>query len=342
MIEWLRIISVFIGFLISIPAFFIGNTIRWFKVGRRLFHVKTRTIPPACVLDPKYGEHKYMNVNGVKIHYVESGDVNKPLLLFVHGWPQFWFAWRYQIEHFNKNYHVVAIDMRGFNDSDKPSGIQNYFVMNMVNDIKELVTGLGKTSFTLVGHDWGGVISWTFAAFYPQMLDNLVICNLPHPIPFNEARKGLDQALKSWYIIFFQVPILPELNMLADDIRSFDALFKDNPNNDEEVKEAYRFAFKDFKTWNRSINYYRCTTYNRTNEFLGWRGGSDQSRWKIKVRTLHIFGTADTAISVEPAKASAKWVEDYQLELLDGVSHWVQEQEPAKVNSLIENFITSK
>ena len=102
MIEWLRIVSIFIGFLISIPVFFIGNTLRLLKVGRRLFHIKTRTSPPACLLDPKYGEHKYMTVNGVKIHYVESGDVTKPLLLFVHGWPQFWFAWRNQIEHFNK------------------------------------------------------------------------------------------------------------------------------------------------------------------------------------------------------------------------------------------------
>ena len=233
--------------------------------------------------------------------------------------------------------------MRGFNDSDKPSGIQNYFVMNMVEDIRELVTGLGETSFTLIGHDWGGVVCWTFAAFYPQMLKNLIICNLPHPIPFNEARRGLDQALKSWYIIFFQVPLLPELNMLADDIASFNALFKDNPNNDDEVKEAYRFAFKDYKTWNRSINYYRCTTYKKTSDLFGSNEGSEQQkRWKIKVRTLHIFGAADTAISVEPAKESAKWVDDYQLELLEGVSHWVQEQEPAKVNSLIEKFIARK
>ena len=103
MIEWQRIVSVLLGCLISIPVFFIGNLLRFFKVGRELFHVKTRYVPPDCLFDPKYGEHKYLvGFNGVKIHYVESGDVSKPLLLFVHGWPQFWFTWRYQIEHFQK------------------------------------------------------------------------------------------------------------------------------------------------------------------------------------------------------------------------------------------------
>merc|ERR1712073_68609 len=113
-------------------------------------------------------------MGGVKIHYVESGDVNKPLILFLHGWPQFWFAWRNQIEHFNKDYHVVAMDS--------------------------------------------------------AMLDNLIACNMPHPVAFNEARKSIEQALKSWYIVFFQVPLLPEINMMLDDIKIFDPLFKDNPN----------------------------------------------------------------------------------------------------------------
>jgi len=252
----------------AIPVFFIGNTVRLYKRGRKVFHVKTRSSPPACLLDPKYGEHKYLTVNGVRLHYVESGDHSKPLIVFVHGWPQFWFAWRHQIEHFNKEYHVVALDMRGFNDSEKPEGIQSYFVLNMVEDIRQLVEGLGKNKFTLVAHDWGGVVGWLFAAFHPQMLENYIACNMPHPVAFNNARKSLDQALKSWYIVFFQVPLLPEINMMMDDIKSFDALFKDNHNKDDEVMEAYRYAFRDFKTWNRTINYYRCTTYNATRDLL--------------------------------------------------------------------------
>lgn len=333
--EWLRLVTILVGLLISLPAFFLGNLIRLFKIGRRLFHVKPRTSPPACLRDPRYGQHKFTTVNGVRLHYVESGDPGKPLLLFVHGWPQFWFAWRYQIEHFQKNYHVVAMDMRGFNDSDKPEGIHNYFIMNMVEDIKALITGLGEKKFTLIGHDWGGMVSWFFARFHPEMLDNLILCNLPHPISFNEARnKSLDQMLKSWYIVYFQVPVLPELGLMGDDIKAFDELFKGNKNNDNEVKEAYKYAFRDYKTWNRTINYYRATTSSKTQELL-----KPSDKWKIKVRTLHIFGAADTAISVSPAKSSAAWVEDYSLELLEGVSHWVQEEEPTRVNTLIQNFI---
>ena len=153
---------------------------------------------------------------------------------------------------------------------------------------------------------------------------------------FLEQRKnGWEQALKSWYIIFFQCPVFPELSMMAEDMAAFNRLFKDNPNNDDEVKEAYRFAFRDYKTWNRTINYYRCTTTNRNEQFMK----DNVDKFKIKVRTLQIFGTADTALSVAAAKGSSAWVDDHRLELLDGVSHWVQEQAPDKVNDLIENFL---
>ena len=231
------------------------------------------------------------------------------------------------------------MDMRGFNDSDKPAGIKSYFILNMVEDVRQVVAGLGKERFALVAHDWGGVIAWTFAALHPDLLDNLILCNMPHPVPFNQARRSIEQALKSWYIVYFQVPILPEIDMMLDDIKIFDGIFKDNPKNDEGVREAYKYAFRDFTTWNRTINYYRCTTYNATSEALNGKLLSGQ---KIKVRTLQIFGTGDTAISVGPAKDTAKWVEDYRLELLDGVSHWVQEQEPVKVNKFIETFVKGK
>ena len=103
MVEWTRILTIVIGFIIAIPTFFIANMVRIYKRGwKEVFHVKRRSSPPSCLLDPKYGDHKFMTVNGVKIHYVESGDSNKPLIVFLHGWPQFWFAWRHQIEYFNK------------------------------------------------------------------------------------------------------------------------------------------------------------------------------------------------------------------------------------------------
>ena len=134
--DWARIVGVAVGFILAIPVFFLRLIIRFISLGCKIFHVKERSVPPHCLLDPKFGAHKFMIVNGVKLHYVESGDTSNPLLVFVHGWPQFWYSWLYQILHFQPQYHVVALDMRGYNHSGKPTGVNNYFVNNMVDDIK--------------------------------------------------------------------------------------------------------------------------------------------------------------------------------------------------------------
>jgi pimeloyl-ACP methyl ester carboxylesterase len=274
---------------------------------------------------------------GVKLHYVESGDEEKPLMVFVHGFPEFWYSWRYQIKHFQKNYHVVALDMRGYNDSDKPSGVENYSLHLLVNDIKVLVESLGSGKLTLVSHDWGGLVAWAFAASYPDMLQNLVTCNSPHPIAIGDARKeGWDRIFKSWYVIFFQCPILPELNCMSEDMGFFNQILGDaGLHKDEELLEAFKYAFRDFKTWNRTINYYRSLMKNQEKN----KSEFGELYKNIKVRTLAIFGTGDKYSSVKTAKYSAKYVEDFQLELLDGVSHWVQQEAPEKVNALIDQFI---
>ena len=104
-------------------------------------------------------------------------------MVLCHGFPEFWFVWRHQLKHFSRaGYRVVALDIRGYGESEKPAGLDKFHIMEFVNDIKALVEHLGEEKFTLVGHDWGGAICWTFAAFFPQMLDNLIICNCPHII----------------------------------------------------------------------------------------------------------------------------------------------------------------
>ena len=105
--DWPRIVGVAVGFIIAIPVFFLRLITRFISLGCKIFHVKERNIPPDCLVDPKFGAHKFMTVNGVKLHYVESGDTSKPLLVFVHGWPQFWYSWRYQILHFQSQYHMI-------------------------------------------------------------------------------------------------------------------------------------------------------------------------------------------------------------------------------------------
>jgi len=331
-----RIIGICIGFLLAIPAVFLRLLIRFIKLGCGVFIVKPRT-RPACLLDPELGDHKYMRVNGVKLHYVEAGDPDKPLMLFIHGFPEFWFSWRHQIRHFKKNYRVVAMDTRGYNQSEKPAGIAEYTLDKLVEDVKGLVEGLGVSKVTLVAHDWGAGIAWNVAALYPEMMDNLIICNLPHVLALEDAQKETwSQRLKSWYMVFFQVPMLPELFTLMEDVMIMNGNMKDAKEKDPEVLEAYKFVFKDFTAWNRGINYYRAVLTNKGMEF------SKNIRAKlssIEVRTLHIFGTADKYLGLEAAQASKKYVKNYRLEMLEGVSHWVQQEEPEKVNKIMESFL---
>jgi len=311
---------------------------RFSRRGFKLLKIKSRPNPPSILLDKSLGEHKYMSVNGVKLHYVESGEVSKPLMLFVHGFPEFWFSWRHQITHFNKDYHVVAFDMRGYNTSSKPSGIANYKMSLLVEDIRALVTSLGKSEFHLVVHDWGGVVGWNFVAKYPDMVTTFIACNIPHSLSFREqVNSSWEQRLKSWYVLFFQCPVLPELNCMADDNQIFYKFLKDaNLHKDEQIVEAFKYAFPNYTTWNRCINFYRALVRRiSVEEFVPLLKD-------IKVPVLQIFGTADAYISVAAAEGSAKYVRDHELKLLDGVSHWVQQQEPDKVNKLIREFIVKK
>ena len=331
-----RIIGICIGFLLAIPAVFLRLLIRFIQLGGGVFTVKPRT-QPACLLDPELGDHKYMRVNGVRLHYVEAGDPDKPLMLFIHGFPEFWFSWRHQIRYFKKNYRVVAMDTRGYNLSEKPAGIAEYTLDKLVEDVKGLVEGLGVSKVTLVAHDWGAAIAWNVAAVYPEMLENLIICNLPHVLALEDAQKETwAQKLKSWYMVFFQVPVLPELFLLMEDVAVMNGNMKDAKEKDPDVLEAFKYVFKDFTAWNRGINYYRAALSNKGRKF------SQSIRTKlssIEVRTLHIFGTADKYLGVEAAQASKKYVKNYQLELLEGVSHWVQQEEPDKVNKIMESFL---
>lgn len=328
-----RVVLSSLGLLLVLPVF-CRLLIRFFKVGLQLFQVKERTTPPACLTRPNLGQHKYMTVNGVSLHYVEAGDAAGPLILFLHGFPEFWYSWRHQIRHFQKEYRVVAIDMRGYADSSKPAGVANYTMDLLVEDVRSLVANLGVKRFHLVAHDWGAAVGWSFAALHPQMLLTYTACNLPHLTSLREQQQAsLEQMLKSWYILFFQSPVIPELTSMANDMELIVGALKDaNLHKDEELVEAFKYSFRDFKTWNRAINYYRGALSPQNAAF-------NKLLKEIKVPCMVIFGTGDKYLSVAAARGSAKYCPDFRLELLEGVSHWVQQEQPEKVNAFIESFV---
>jgi len=157
--------------------------------------------------------HQYANVNGVDLHYVKEGNGDQ-LVILLHGWPEFWYSWRHQIGPLSKSHTVVAPDMRGFNESGKPKGASNYTQEIVGADIVELVKHLGFEKAVVVGHDWGGAVAWHIALNYPDVVEKFVVINCPHPALFvNNLKSNPRQLFRSWYMFFFQLPVIPEIVM---------------------------------------------------------------------------------------------------------------------------------
>ncbi|MGB7415526.1 MAG: alpha/beta fold hydrolase, partial [Thermosynechococcaceae cyanobacterium] len=207
--------------------------------------------------------HQYIVSNSIRLHYVTQGE--GPLMLMLHGFPEFWYSWRHQIPEFAQDYKVVALDLRGYNDSDKPQDVNAYRMPELIKDVQGVIKGLGYDDCILVGHDWGGAIAWCFAYAHPEMLQKLIVMNLPHPAKFAEAlRSNPRQMLRSWYIGFFQLPLLPELVLQANDYGAIASAFADrathkNAFTPEDLK-AFKNAAAKRGALTAMVNYYRSNT----------------------------------------------------------------------------------
>src|SRR5438477_525055 len=154
--------------------------------------------------------HRYVVVNGVRLHLVEAGS--GPLVVLLHGFPEFWYTWRHAIPALAAaGFHVLAPDLRGYNLSQKPAGVRSYRMELLTEDIAGLIRQAGAHKAAVAGHDWGGGIAWSLAMRYPQLLDKLIILNSPHPGAFLRELRTWKQLRNSWYIFFFQLPLLPEV-----------------------------------------------------------------------------------------------------------------------------------
>jgi pimeloyl-ACP methyl ester carboxylesterase len=279
-------------------------------------------------------QHQYITGNGIQLHYVTQGD--GPLMLMLHGFPEFWYSWRHQIREFAKDYKVVALDLRGYNDSDKPSALSAYRVSELMLDVSGVIKGLGYESCTLVGHDWGGAIAWSFAYNYPELLERLIVLNIPHPAKFTEGLKTPQQLLKSWYIFFFQIPWLPELLIQSGDYQFISDAFTKMAVNPSVFTpkdlEAYKDAAAKRGALTGMLNYYR-------NIFPSLGQGQN---WEIlKIRTLMIWGEQDTALGKELTYGTQEYVQDLTIRYIPDSSHWVQQEQPDLVNQYIREFLAT-
>jgi pimeloyl-ACP methyl ester carboxylesterase len=283
-----------------------------------------------AVLDELY-QHEYITINGIKLHYVTQGT--GPLMLMLHGFPEFWYSWRHQISEFSSSYKVVALDLRGYNKSDKPPQQSAYIMSEFIKDLEGVIKGLGYDRCVLVGHDWGGMIAWHFAYAHPEMVEKLIVLNIPHPAKFAEGLRTPQQLMRSSYVFFFQLPVLPELLLQLSDYQAIENAFKGMAVNKSafspEDIEAYKNAASRRGALTAMLNYYRNAFSN-----IG------KQNWGIlQVPTLMIWGEEDKALGKELTYGTQEYVKDFQIRYIPNCSHWVQQEEPALVNKYMREFL---
>ncbi len=289
-------------------------------------------------------QHKYAQVNGIKLHYVTSGTGKT--ILFLHGFPEFWYSWRKQLPEFGSlGYQAVAFDMRGYNLSEKPPKVEDYIVPTLIADVKGMLDTVSKgRKAILVAHDWGGAVAWAFAASHPEMLEKLVIINAPHPAVFmRELAENPKQQAASGYMNFFRSPQAEGL-LSADNYKPLLNAVLNSVQPQSRVTEADRKAY--LAAWAQpgaltgGLNYYRASALGPPEpgkELDTSRLGGLKAH--ISVPTLVIWGEKDTALLTGNLVGLDKYVPNLTIRRIPNGSHWVIHEEPELVNRLIEAFI---
>ncbi len=279
--------------------------------------------------------HGYADLSEVRLHYVEAGE--GPLVVLLHGFPEFWYSWRAQIPALvAAGFRVVAPDMRGYNLSSRPRGVAAYDMHHLTGDVRELIAERGGERAMLVGHDWGAAVAWATAFTHPDVVDRLAILNVPHPRRLLAGLRTARQLRKSWYMFFFQLTWLPERLVSRNRWQFFRDLF-------EHDARAGAFTSADIEryveAWSRTgaatatINYYRAA-FRRTPARAAAR------IQPIVAPTLVIWGERDRHLGAELAEPERRDVPNLErVERLDA-SHWVQHDEPETVNRLLIEFFS--
>ena len=283
--------------------------------------------------------------DGTRIHYVTRGE-GKPMV-FMHGFPQFWYLWRHQLADLGADHAVYAPDLRGFNLSDKPPDVDDYRMRNLLGDLKGIVEANDLAPFTLVGHDWGGIVCWAFALKYPELLERFVILDSPPPFTWNrDLRESPKQREAVNYMLELSKPSPgPEEMVMADDYAMLDSMLERIGGSDARLSDDERARYHE--AWGQpgaiqaGLNYYRAA---RMGDQVAAGGVPEEYEAKInamrlEVPTLVIWGENDPALLIGLTRGLEKWIPDMRLETLPGAGHWVPYERPEEVNRLIREFV---
>jgi pimeloyl-ACP methyl ester carboxylesterase len=280
-----------------------------------------------------------VKANGFDFAVDEEGSGDK-LALFLHGFPESRFSWRYQLPLFAElGYRAWAPDLRGYGQTrPRPKGVANYHIDKLCEDVAALIDASGAKEVVLVAHDWGAIIAWTFASRKIRPLARLIIMNVPHPAVFSAMiGKSAAQQRRSWYVAFFQIPFLPELFLGAGGARgvanAFSGMAVDKSRFPPEVTDVYVRNAREPGALTAMINYYRALA--RARDVMS-------GEWPvIETPTLIVWGEEDSALGMELLPGHDEYVKDLTLQTLPQVSHWVQQEAPEKVNEIVRAWMST-
>jgi len=285
--------------------------------------------------------HEYVSAGGLRFHIAACGE-GEDLALCLHGFPEGWYSWRYQLPLLAElGYRAWAPDLRGYGETDRPPALGDYAIERLMGDVAALIDASGTRSTLLIGHDWGAIVAWYFAIRSRRPLARLVILNVPHPFAAVPALRTWKQLRRSWYVLFFQLPWLPELLLGARDQHAIGEAFRSSCVNPERfpdaVLEVYRREAARPGALTAMLGYYRA--------FVRGGGARRQHRLgprTIETPTLMLWGEQDLALTLATTHGTERFVSDLTLRVLPQSSHWVQQDTPDEVNAMLRAWLRSE
>jgi pimeloyl-ACP methyl ester carboxylesterase len=299
-------------------------------------------------VDPRI-RHGYAQVGDVRLHYAESGERDRPLVLLLHGFPEFWYSWRHQLAALGERFHAVAPDLRGYNLSDKPDKVEDYRIGKLMDDVTGLIRHFGARRAGVVGHDWGAAIAWALAEFFPDYVSKLSALQVP-PGAVWAANMTWRQALASWYMLFFQLPRLPEWRIGAKDFAGLERMFKTTARGgtftDSDIalyKEMLkrRSVSGETSALTGGVNYYRANFSLLSRNLTSVSRRGKRPRARVRVPTLFVYGERDAFVMPETVRDVGSYVDAPFREVrLARAGHWVQQEYPNEVSAALLGFLS--
>ncbi|QDI91285.1 alpha/beta hydrolase [Salicibibacter halophilus] len=277
----------------------------------------------------------YVQTNGIELHVATAGPKEGELVILLHGFPEFWFGWRKQIQPLaNAGYKVVVPDQRGYNKSQKPAGIRSYEINQLQNDVIGLINYFQRDHATIIGHDWGGAVAWHLASTHPHKVRQLIVINIPHPGVFPKVMATTpSQWLRSSYMLFFQFPKVPESILSNNNFKIMKQAIQYSSRRGTFTQDdlaAYKTAWQKPKAITSMLNWYRAISISML---------SVRKSFPINVPTKIIWGTGDHFLSKALAKESLKFIESGSGIWVEEATHWVHQEQPELVNDQLIRFL---